>query len=466
MRRLGLAVLLTAWLGTAAGADSAANLQSRQAEAQSQQQRLRERIQGIQKDIDRHEASRKDAADALKESETAISNIDRRLAELATQKQSAETELKRLEGRFVLQRQELDLRRHELAQQLRAQYASGLSPWAALLSGDDPQEIGRELGYLSYVSQAQAKAVQAVDSALKKLAALQTETQARQRELAQLEDETQTRRAELEEQKQARRRVLAKISEQLHEQRAQADTMQRDEQRLGRLISGLEVAIAKQAEEARLAEQRRKEEARRREEEQRRQAAQRAQEQQRREEEARQRQGEQEAARLARERVEQARAREAAQEQQAVDEQRQAAQDVERPTATASDLQGLSKGLPFPVRGQVQGRFGAERPDGGLWRGVVLRAQEGARVSAIAAGRVVYASWLNGFGNIVILDHGRQYLSVYAYNQSLLKQVGQMVAAGEAVATVGATGGQVESGLYFEIRHQGKPVNPLLWLAR
>src|SRR5690606_30664764 len=128
-------------------------------------------------------------------------------------------------------------------------------------------------------------------------------------------------------------------------------------------------------------------------------------------------------------------------------------------------LTGLRKGLPYPVRGDVQGRFGMERPEGGTWRGIVLRASEGARVAAVAPGRVVYAGWLGGFGNLLIIDHGAKYLSVYAYNQGLLRQVGDHVKAGEAVATVGATGGQVEPGLYFEIRHEGKPVNPLLWLG-
>ncbi|HEY9281849.1 MAG TPA: peptidoglycan DD-metalloendopeptidase family protein, partial [Eoetvoesiella sp.] len=91
---------------------------------------------------------------------------------------------------------------------------------------------------------------------------------------------------------------------------------------------------------------------------------------------------------------------------------------------------------------------------------------EGTPVRAIAAGRVVYANWLSGFGNLIIVDHGAKYLSVYAYNQSVLRRVGDVVSAGDVIAKVGATGGQVESGLYFEIRHQGAPVNPLLWLKR
>ena len=135
-----------------------------------------------------------------------------------------------------------------------------------------------------------------------------------------------------------------------------------------------------------------------------------------------------------------------------------------KPTAPVP-LKGLSKGLPYPVRGDVQGRFGMDRPEGGTWRGIVLRSSEGTRVAAVAPGRVVYAGWLAGFGNLMIVDHGEKFLTVYAYNQSLLKQVGENVAAGEAIATVGATGGQVEPGLYFEIRQGGKPVNPLLWLG-
>ncbi|TAM00749.1 MAG: peptidase, partial [Pusillimonas sp.] len=126
---------------------------------------------------------------------------------------------------------------------------------------------------------------------------------------------------------------------------------------------------------------------------------------------------------------------------------------------------GLHKGLPLPVEGEIQGKFGLQRPDGGIWRGVVIRAKVGTPVHVVAAGRVVYANWLKGFGNIIIVDHGDKYLSVYAYNQSLLKKVGDVLRAGDIIATVGATGGQVEPGLYVEIRHNGLPVNPQLWLT-
>jgi len=121
--------------------------------------------------------------------------------------------------------------------------------------------------------------------------------------------------------------------------------------------------------------------------------------------------------------------------------------------------------LRLPVRGELTGRFGAPKGNAGInLKGVFIRAPEGRTVRAIAAGQVVFADWMRGFGNLLIIDHGEAYLSVYANNETLLKQVGDIVAAGEPIATVGATGGSAESGLYFELRHLGKPFDPLTWV--
>jgi septal ring factor EnvC (AmiA/AmiB activator) len=120
--------------------------------------------------------------------------------------------------------------------------------------------------------------------------------------------------------------------------------------------------------------------------------------------------------------------------------------------------------LPLPARGTVSARFGSSRHVGKLkWQGIVIDAADGTDVKAIAAGRVVFADWLRGFGLLLILDHGDGYMSLYGYNQDLRKSVGDMVNAGDVIATVGDNGGHNQSGLYFEIRHQGAPVNPLNW---
>ncbi len=122
--------------------------------------------------------------------------------------------------------------------------------------------------------------------------------------------------------------------------------------------------------------------------------------------------------------------------------------------------------LALPARGELANRFGAPRQEGGTnWRGVFIRAAAGSEVKAIAPGKVVFADWLRGFGNLAIVDHGDGYLSVYGNNESLFKAVGQTVKSGEAIAAVGNSGGNPETGLYFELRHLGQAIDPLKWVS-
>ncbi|MBM3357896.1 MAG: peptidase M23 [Betaproteobacteria bacterium] len=121
--------------------------------------------------------------------------------------------------------------------------------------------------------------------------------------------------------------------------------------------------------------------------------------------------------------------------------------------------------LSLPVRGELVNRFGSPRADGGaLWKGLFIAARAGDEVRAVAAGRVVYADWLRGFGNLLIIDHGEAYMSLYGNNEALYKRVGDPIRGGETIATVGNSGGNPDSGLYFELRHQGKPLDPLGWV--
>ncbi len=137
------------------------------------------------------------------------------------------------------------------------------------------------------------------------------------------------------------------------------------------------------------------------------------------------------------------------------------------PDAAGGGSFARSKGtLRLPVRGELASRFGAPREGSSLtWKGLLILAPEGEDVRAVAGGRVVFADWMRGFGNLLILDHGAGYLTIYGNNESVLKQVGDAVHAGEVVATVGATGGVRASGLYFEMRYEGKPFDPLSWVT-
>lgn len=136
------------------------------------------------------------------------------------------------------------------------------------------------------------------------------------------------------------------------------------------------------------------------------------------------------------------------------------------PTPAGSLPFAEAKGrLPLPINGQIRARFGSQRgTDARLkWDGLLLSAAEGTQVHAVHGGRVVFADWLRGSGLLLILDHGNGYLSLYGHNQSLLSEVGSWVQPGDAIATVGNSGGLGEPALYFSIRHRGQPLDPAAW---
>lgn len=127
----------------------------------------------------------------------------------------------------------------------------------------------------------------------------------------------------------------------------------------------------------------------------------------------------------------------------------------------------LRNKLPWPAQGKVTSRFGDKYADGKLSRnGLLIQTGEEAEVKAIHYGRIVFANWLRGFGLITIIDHGDGYMTLYGHSSSLFTSPGDWVAAGEAIALAGRTGGTESPALYFEVRHNGKPDNPGRWLGK
>ena len=126
----------------------------------------------------------------------------------------------------------------------------------------------------------------------------------------------------------------------------------------------------------------------------------------------------------------------------------------------------LAGKLPWPLDGNIGTSYNSAREGALRWQGVILNASAGTPVRSVYAGRVVFADWLRGYGLLTIVDHGNGYLTLYGYNQSLLREVGEWVSAGDSLALAGNSGGNRASGLYFEIRHRGKAVNPTRWCNR
>lgn len=396
------------------GTPSAFGAAPNPAAAKEELQQLRSRIEALQKQMAGAEASRNEAADALRESERAISEANRDLAELDKSSTEVSKRSEALRGETRKASESLEVHQKNLARLLHAQHVRhGGSPPDAirlLLTGENPNDLARDLQYLSYVSRTHADAIRGMRDSMAQLKALAEETAAKAAELAAIGAEQNNQRKRLEAEKAKRAEVVTRLSRDIARQRGEIGAMQRNESRLTNLIEQLAKVITRTPAPARPAP--------------------------------------------------------ATPATPATARQRN--ERVPEPSAASTLAQAFSRlrgQLALPVRGELTGRFGSPRSDGGsTWKGVFVAAKPGEAVRAVAAGRVVYADWLRGFGNLLIIDHGESYMSLYGYNETLLKRVGDDIGGGEAVATVGNSGGGEDSGLYFELRHQGKPFDPLSWV--
>ena len=152
--------------------------------------------------------------------------------------------------------------------------------------------------------------------------------------------------------------------------------------------------------------------------------------------------------------------------EQAEIDARRARERAEQPDIALNGLNELKGKLIIPTVGSIQHLFGKRRQGQVRWKGIVIHSRAGSSVKAVADGVVLYADWLKGFGLVVIVDHGKGFMSVYGRNQALLRNVGDVVTAGTSLSLVGTSGGQARASLYFEIRHKGKALNPSIWLSK
>lgn len=136
------------------------------------------------------------------------------------------------------------------------------------------------------------------------------------------------------------------------------------------------------------------------------------------------------------------------------------------PPRDARPFADMRGSLPWPIQGRVLSAFGSRQSNNRLVsRGLTIQAQTGDEIKAIHGGRLVFADWMRGFGFLVIIDHGDGFMSLYGHNETLRRQTGDWVNAGDIIATAGSTGGQQRAALYFEIRRQGKPLDPITWVS-
>ncbi|MQY50704.1 peptidoglycan DD-metalloendopeptidase family protein [Rhodocyclus tenuis] len=391
---------------------------------------LRGQIEAMRKDLANAEGSRADAADQLKDVEREISIMQRDLRDLATQRSDLQAALARLATQSRDMESRVSGQQQQLEQLIRHHYLQGdPDVMRLLLNGDDPNQIARDLHYLAAVGHARGELVHEIENALAQKQALAADTRERAAELAQVEAQQKAKSEALVQRREQRRAALEKISARISAQRKEIGAKERDERRLTQLVDRLAKIIA-----ARPAPRREAPPA----------------------EKPAERSPERNTPREERGRPTPAKPE--TRPTEIVNERTPQAQD-------SGSFARLKGDLRLPVRGTISNRFGSARPEGGTWKGLFVRAAAGSEVRAIASGRVVFADWMRGFGNLLIVDHSDGYLSIYGNNDALLKQVGDNVRGGDAIAAVGDSGGNPESGLYFELRHQGQPLDPLKWVS-
>ena len=395
------------------------------AEKQANLEELRHRIETMRKELAGSENNKAQAADKLRDSEREISRLQRELSELAGQKGQLQARLRLLDQQSSTLNSTLEQQQVQLSRLLYRQYLNPAPDSLRLiLNGGNPSQLSRDLYYLKAIARARAEATAQIAATLQQKEALTEDIRGKNTALSALAEEQAKKHSALQKERTSRQQVFNEISSKVKAQRQEIGSLQQDEQRLTRLIDRLSAVLAARAAKAAKA------------------AAEEAQ----------------------RKKVASA---QAAAKPQAQPTQKSGGEAENRhsPSATSGNFAQQKGTLRLPVRGAITARFGSPREGGGNWRGLFIRAAQGSDVRSIANGTVVFAEWMRGFGNLIIVDHSDGYLSIYGNNDALLKQVGQTIRGGDVIATAGNSGGNPESGLYFELRHQGHPIDPMKWAS-
>lgn len=409
------ALLATALLLAAAPAFDAAAQSSRETERRLE--RVRKELRDVAAERRRLEGQRGAAARELRQVDEQVATSSKALAETRRRLAEEQAALERLQSR----RQALDAtvatRRTELATLLRAAYTIGDDAALKLmLAQDRVADAGRLLVYHRYLQQQRSERIATLQAEMAELDGIEAQIQDRRAALEAAQTEQRAQLAQVEADRQRRSEAMKGLESRFNDRSAR-------EKALGSDARSLERVLAQLREAARRAEAERRAAA----------AAERARQ-----------------------------AREARDSGTASTPRPAPRPRPQVATAPAPQVGGLG----WPVSGSLLTAYGGRLPDGRSSTGVLIGAPAGTPVKAVADGTVVFAEWMTGYGMLLIVDHGNGYMSLYAHNDALLKTAGDRVTRGETLASVGNSGGQGRSGLYFELRQGGKPVNPATWLQR
>nr|WP_245622638.1 peptidoglycan DD-metalloendopeptidase family protein [Pseudoxanthomonas dokdonensis] len=417
-RALAVALLL---LASAAPGDGAWAQDKRSAEKKLE--RVRGELKTISQERRKIEDQRGDASRQLRKADEQVGKTSRSLTETEAALRREEAALAELQARQAEMRKRMAGEREQLATLVRAAYLMGDdAALKVLLSQDQVADAHRTLTYHRYLQRDGSQRIRQLSTDLAEADALQEEISRRQAELLASREQQRAQVAKLESDRKARASLVAELDQKYQDRAQREKALGRDARSLETLLANLRAAAARAKAEQRAAAKR---------------AA---------------------AERAAAER----------EPRQQASEPGSAPRVARKPpppkVATAPALK--VGGLGWPLSGNLLAGYGGTLPDGRKSSGVMIAAPAGSTVTAVADGTVVFSEWMTGYGLILIVDHGNGYMSLYAHNDSLLRDAGDQVKRGDAVAKVGSSGAQGISALYFELRLNGQPVNPASWLQR
>jgi len=416
IRRPALACMLLFTLLAPMLAPPAALAQSTR-EAERKLQKLRSELKGVAQERRQLDNQRGQAARQLRDMDEKVARSGRTLAQTETALQEQGAALAELEKRRGALQGNLQQQRRELAGLLQAAYRLGNhAPLKLLLSQDTVADGNRSLAYHRYLQRERSQRIQALTADLEELDTLQVQIRERQQQLQATREQQKQQASALAGDRRQREKAVAALDERFKDRSEREKALGEDAKALETLLANLRAAAARAEAERRAA-------------------------------------------------VRRAAAEKAAADK-AVAEGRTPSRATKVPPAVASAPAPKVGGLGWPLSGNLLARYGGKLPDGRTSSGVLIGAPAGSTVTAVADGTVVFSDWMTGYGMILIVDHGNGYMSLYAHNDTLLKDAGASVKRGDALAKVGNSGGQGVTALYFELRRGGQPVNPDSWLQR
>jgi septal ring factor EnvC (AmiA/AmiB activator) len=377
-------------------------------EAEQRLQTVRSELKAVASERRKLEGARGDASRQLRQADEQVGSVQRSLRGIESTLQRDTATLAQLRAERATLAGDLDAKKAELARLLRAaQVAGDDAPLKAMLAQDRIADAERALTYQGYLQRGRVQRIRELGAELQRIDALEREIGERQAALATDRQQRAAQLAQLEAARRQRAGLLAGIDRQYRDKAGREKALGRDAKALQDLLAQLRAAAAKAARDA-------------------------------------------------------ARAKAEAAKRTASGNKAAPAKRTTVANAPALRVGGLG----WPVSGSLLASYGGQLPDGRRSDGVLIAAAAGTAVKAVADGTVVFADWMTGYGNILIIDHGNGYMSLYAHNDGLLRDAGDAVKRGDPVASVGTSGGQARPALYFELRRNGAPVNPGSWLSR